>query len=358
MILTKLDKYIIKKFLGTFVFIMILLMAISMVFDLSEKLNDFLAAGAPWEDIVFVYYANFFIFYGFQFIYLINFISVIWFTSKMANNTEIVPILSSGVSFNRMLRPYFISATILVGLTVFMTNIVLPISNKSRLEFETLYYKDQANKNNVRVRISEDEIMYFRNYNGATSEILNFSFEKWNGDSLEYILTSGRAIGDSLSDSWYFDRYELRRFGDFNDKLSFGYDTDTILPFGISDIIFVSNVIQSMNMEELNEFIEKERRKGSDKVPIYEIEKHKRWSSPFAIFVLTLIGVSVSSKKARGGLGVNIAIGLAVAVVYIFSMQMTTVAAIKIGFTPVLAVWLPNIIFGIIALILYQRAPK
>ncbi|MFT4602388.1 MAG: lipopolysaccharide export system permease protein [Arenicella sp.] len=355
---TKIDRYIMKKFLGTFIFIMILLMSISAVFDLSAKINDFLAAGAPWDQIILVYYSNFFIFYGFQFIYLINFISVIWFTSKMATNTEIVPILSAGVSFNRMLRPYFISATILVGATILMTNYVLPESNKARLEFEATFYKSYKSSSNIRARISEDEILYFRNYNAMTGEILTFSFEKWDGDSLEYILESTRAIGDSVTNDWHFDRYELRRFGDFNDELTFGFNTDTVLSFSVGDVIFRSNVIESMNNEELDAFIEKERLKGSDKVPVYLIEKYKRWASPFAIFILTLIGVSVSSKKARGGLGMNIALGLLIATLYIFSMQVTSVAAIKVGFTPILAVWLPNIIFSIIAIVLYIRAPK
>jgi lipopolysaccharide export system permease protein len=340
------------------VFILILLMCISMVFDLSEKVNDFLSAGAPWREIVFTYYSNFFIFYGFQFVYLINFISVIWFTSKMASNTEIVPILSAGVSFNRFLRPYFISASILVLVTILMTNFVLPESNKSRLEFEALYYKDYTGRSNVRVRISEDEILYFRQFNAMNAEIRDFSYEKWNGDSLAYILESGVAVGDSTSNDWHFNRYQLRRFGAFNDELSFGLNVDTVLSFSIGDVIFRSNVIESMNNAELEDFIEKETMMGSEKTPIYLIEKYKRWASPFAIFILTLIGVSVSSKKARGGLGVNIAIGLAVAMLYIFSMQLTTVAAIKVGFTPFLAVWIPNIVFGIIAVILYQRAPK
>jgi lipopolysaccharide export system permease protein len=329
-----------------------------MVFDLSEKINDFLKAGAPWSDIFLVYYTNFFIFYGFQFIYLINFISVIWFTSKMAGNSEIIPILSSGISFNRFLRPYFISASIVVLVTIGMTNYILPKSNESRLIFETMYYRDFTARLNMRAKVSENQILYFSSYSGVTEEVRNFTLEEWNGDSLAYILESNRAYGDSLSNNWHFDHFELRKFGSFHDSLSFGYNVDTMLDFSIGDIVFKSNVIESMNNEELDAFIEKEKLKGSDKVPYYLIEKYKRWASPFAIFILTLIGVSVSSKKSRGGLGINIAIGLSVAVLYIFSMQMTTVAALKVGFTPFFAVWLPNVIFGAIALVLYIKAPK
>lgn len=329
-----------------------------MVFDLSEKINHFLSAGAPWSDIIFVYYTNFFVFYGFQFIYLINFISVIWFTSKMANNSEIIPILTSGVSFRRFLRPYFIASAILVVVTIVMTNYILPASNKQRLHFETMYYRDFSSKLNVRAKVTEDEILYFRLYNAVNAEIHNFQLEKWNGDSLEYIMESTLARGDSLTNEWHFDRFELRTMGEFHDEVTFGFNVDTTLNFSMGDIVFKSNVVESMNNSELDEFIAKEQLKGSDKVPIYLIEKYKRLASPFAIFILTLIGVSVSSKKSRGGLGVNIAIGLAFAMLYIFSMQLTTVAAIKVGFTPFLAVWLPNIIFSIVAIVMYRLAPK
>lgn len=356
--LTKIDWYIIKKFLGTFVYILILLMSISMVFDLSEKLDTFLAAGAPWSQIIFVYYTNFFIFYGFQFVYLINFISVIWFTSKMANNSEIVPILSAGVSFRRMLLPYFIAASVLVVITVLITNYVLPESNKSRLHFEANYYDNAIGKFNVRTQVSENEVLYFNILDGRTAEILEFSLEKWDGDLLKYLLKVNRAVGDSLSNEWHFDRYELRAFGHFHDTVSFGYDTDTLLSFGLKDIIFRTKVIESMNNRELDAFIEKERLRGSEKVPTYLLEKYRRWATPFSIFVLTLVGVSVSSRKSKGGLGVNIAIGLGVTMVYIFSMQVTGAAAIKVGFPPLLAVWTPNILFAGIALLLYKRVPK
>jgi lipopolysaccharide export system permease protein len=337
---------------------MVLLMSISMVFDLSEKLNEFLSAGAPWSQIIFTYYANFFIFYGFQFIYLINFISVIWFTSKMANDSEVVPILSAGVSFNRFLRPYFISSAILVVLTVLMTNYVLPESNKERLKFETMYYRDYQSRMNERAIVAEDQILYFSKYDPQVDQVQRFQLEKWKGDSLEYILESSLARGDSLSNYWHFEYYIIRRFGDFNDNLFFGANKDTLLDFSMGDLIFKSNVVESMNISELNEFIEKEKLKGSDNIPTYLIEKYKRTASPFAIFILTLIGVSVSSRKSRGGLGVNIAIGLGFAMLYIFSMQVASVAAIKVGFTPLLAVWLPNVIFGLVALGMYRIAPK
>ncbi len=358
MILTKLDRFIMKKFLGTFVFMLFLLMSISIVFDLSEKLNEFIENGAPWDEIIFVYYANFFIYFGTQFSYLLNFISVIWFTSKMAGNTEIVPILSSGISYKRFLRPYFFSATILVVATILTYNFVLPNSNRTRIAFEEQYYRDYDNKLNVRLQMSPSEILYFYHYSGENRIITDFALEKMEDNHLIYSLKARRATGDSLSNDWHFEEVALRRIGEFNDDMFYADKLDTTLNFSIADIVFRSSIIEAMDNEELDDFIKEQEKTGSEKIPVYLIEKHKRWASPFAIFILTLIGVSVSSKKSRGGVGVNIAIGLGICVLYIFSMQMTTVAAIKVGFTPVLAVWLPNIIFSFVAYFLYLKAPK
>ncbi len=333
-------------------------MSISIVFDLSEKLNDFIGNGAPWNEIIFTYYTNFFLYYGAQFSYLLNFISVIWFTSKMAGNTEIVPILSAGVSFKRFLRPYFYSSAILVIVTILVYNFVLPGSNHERIIFEETYYRDKNNRIDVRMQISENEILFFHHYDGTKKIISDFSFQRLNGTRLEYELHADKAVGDTTNNNWSFQNVAIREFGDKNDQLTYTKKLDTTLSFSVSDLVFRSNIIEAMDAKELDEFIEKQRLSGSEDVPFYLIEKHKRWASPFAIFILTLIGVSVSSKKTRGGLGINIAIGLGVCVVYIFAMQMTTVAAINVGFTPFLAVWLPNIIFSFVAYYLYLKAPK
>ena len=358
MILTKLDRFIIKKFLGTFVFMLLLLMSISMVFDLSEKLNEFIDHGAPWSEIIGIYYSNFFIYYGVQFSYLLNFISVIWFTSKMASNTEIVPILSSGVGFKRFLRPYFISSFVLVIWAILMYNYVLPASNKARIEFEEKYYRAKTSRQNEHIQISDSEVVYYYSYHGINHNITELTYEKWKGDSLDYILVAQTAIGDSTGNAWKLFDYEVRKFGAFNDDVYHKMSVDTTLTFGIEDLVFRSNIIEAMNNTELDAFIAAQAKKGSNDVPLYLIEKHKRWASPFAIIILTVIGVSVASKKTRGGLGMNLAIGFIVCFLYIFSMQITTVAAINVGFTPVLAVWLPNIIFAIIAFFLYKLAPK
>lgn len=347
-----------KKFLGTFVFMLFLLMSIAIVFDLSEKLNDFIDQGAPWSEIIGVYYVNFFVFFGVQFSYMLNFLSVIWFTSRLASNTEIVPILGAGVSFNRFLRPYVFSSVILVIWAILMYNYVLPLSNKSRLEFEEKYYRARTSRAKQHIQISPSEIVYYFSYNGVTKEITNLTYEKWEGDSLSYTLSAGYAEGDSLSDNWQLLNCEIRYFGEFNDKIVKRAKIDTTLTFGLEDLVFRSNLVEAMNNAELDIFIKEQQARGSDSIPEFQIEKHKRWASPFAIIILTIIGVSVSSKKSRGGLGLNLAVGLAICVLYIFSMQMTTVAAINVGFAPWLAVWLPNIIFSFIALFMLKIAPK
>ena len=357
MIITKIDKYIIKKFLGTFFFIFILLMSISMVFDIAEKLTEFLDRDASWYDIFTVYYSNFIIYYGFQFVYMINFISVIWFTSKMAQNTEIIPILSAGVSFNRFLRPYFISATLLVLLTIIMYNFVLPPSNKARLEFEENYYRTHFSTRGV-VRVNPNEMVRFASYDVYNHEVNDLQIETWKGDSLASLLNAKKAKGDSLSDLWHLKFYNVRIFGDLNDQYYEGTEIDTNLTFKITELIYRDNIVEAMNFKELNEFIEKEKARNSSNVPTYLLIKYNRFAAPFAIYILTLIGVSVSSRKSRGGLGANIAIGLGICLLYVFSMKMTSVAALNVGFSPLMAVWLPNIIFAVVAVYLYKIAPK
>lgn len=358
MLFTKIDKYIIKKFLGTFFFIFILIMSISMVFDVADKLPDFIERDAAWSEILFIYYSNFIIYYGFQFIYMLNFISVIWFTSKMAQNTEIVPILSSGTSFNRFLRPYFFSASVLVVLTILMYNFVLPPSNKARLDFEEKYYRTHFLPISGKKQVTPGTMVSFGSYDIVSQTITNLAIETWSGEKLESIFKAYRAKGDSTSKKWNIINFEVRIFGERDDRLYTGTDTDTSFNFSLTDIIYRDNVIEAMNYKELNAFIEKERLRNSDKIPVYLIEKYNRFAAPFAIYILTLIGVSVSSRKSRGGLGINIAIGLSICVLYIFSMKMTTVAALNVGLSPFSAVWLPNIIFAFIGIWLYKIAPK
>ncbi|MFK8045762.1 MAG: LptF/LptG family permease [Crocinitomicaceae bacterium] len=358
MFLTKIDKYIIKKFLGTFIFIFFLLMLISMVFDLSDKLSTFIEKGAKWSEIFSIYYSNFIIYFGFQFVFMINFISVIWFTSKMAQDSEIIPILGTGASFKRFLRPYFVSATVLVVLTLLMYNFVLPPSNKKRLDFEEQFYRASFNPSSGKVQLENGQNILYSRYNGETRTMYKFTIQQWNAYDLKYVLTASEAIGDSVSNKWKLSNVKYRVFGDRDDNLRVYDGLDTSLTFRLSDIIFRENIVEAMNFAELNKFIHSEKQRKSKLVPKYLLDKYNRFAAPFAIYILTFIGVLVSSKRSRGGTGGKLALGIMLCVAYIFAMKMAAVAALNVGFDPLIAAWIPNIIFLIVSLFLYRNVTK
>ncbi len=347
-----------KKFLGTFVFIFFLLMMISMVFDLSEKISDFAEKGANWSDIFLIYYSNFIIYFGFQFVYMINFISVIWFTSKMAQNTEIIPILGTGVSFKRFLRPYFFSATILVVVTLIMYNFILPPSNKKRLEFEEKYYRVSFSRVKGKIQFENGQNVLFNKYSSEKNIVNKLTIEQWDGYDLKYILTAREAVGDSSSKNWTLRDIKYREFGERDDQFIIIDELDTTLSFKLTDIVFRENIVEAMNFSELNDFIDSQKQKKSKLVPRYLLDKYNRFAAPFAIYILTFIGVLVSSKKSRSGTGGKLALGIILCVTYIFAMKMATVAALNVGFDPLIATWIPNIIFLIISIFLYRNVTK
>jgi lipopolysaccharide export system permease protein len=369
-----LDKYIIRKFLSTFFFMLGVIMVLAMVFDLAERLSDFIDNQAPLSAIVFDYYLNFLIFYGNTFSSMIIFISVIWFTAKMAQETEIIPMLNSGRPFIRILRPYMIAATILMLMSLVLNHFVIPRSNRIRLEFEEVYYRNNLVVENYHAEYPGNTFVHFGSYVASAHLLNDFQIEQYNAQNeLVRFVKARSATARPGSNKWVLnDCYErevypsepfINEIGEQqirfrNDKIIELRHKDTILPFKINEMAQRDNIAEAMTYTELTDFIQREKKKGNSKVPNYEIELHQRTSYPFATYVLTLIGVSVSSRKKRGGIGINIAIGLIFVFVYIFAMKVTTVAAIKVGFPPILAVWIPNVLFGIIAFFLYRIAPK
>lgn len=368
--LKKIDIYIIKKFLTTFFFMLAIIMLLAMVFDISEKLSDFLDKNAPLLKIMTNYYVNFLIYYGNTFSSMIIFISVIWFTAKMAQDSEIIPIMFSGQPFTRFLRPYLISATILMLISLFLNHYLVPLSNKSRLDFEDKYYRDRIAVENFYAEFPGNENVYLDNYTSDEGVVYNLKIEKWNGKKeLTSFLFAASAVNKPGTNVWTLKDYYVRRVDNADekqvekgnviaDKLTAGKQMDTVLNFRAGDIAVRDNYSETMGYQELKEFIKREKAKGSANVVQHEIELYRRTSYPFATYVLTLIGVAVSSRKSRGGIGASIALGLGFVFIYIFAMKVTTVAAINVGFPSQLAVWIPNLIFLLIGIYLYKLTPK
>lgn len=356
----KIDLYIIKKFLGTFFFILALLMAISVIFDISEKIDDFIESDAPLSKIIFQYYVNFIVYYSNLFASLLIFIAVILFTSRMSQLTEIVAILSAGVSFNRMLRPFMVSATILASISLIFNHFVVPFSNKTLNNFKYTYLdtRDNYQVHNLHREIEKGTIVFVESVAPSERIAFKFSMEKWKAGKLTYKLISDRAVYDSVNNKWTLHNYYERYMGKGNDKLNKGFMKDTTLKVTLGDFALDVSSIVEMNSIELMKYIDKERQKGSDRVPFYEVELHQRTSLPMATYILTLMAVSIASRKARGGIGLHIASGITIALLYIFFMKVTVVGATHAGLNPILAVWLPNIVFGLAAFLVYRKAPK
>lgn len=357
-----LDKYIIKKFLTTFFFMLGVIMLLAMVFDLSERLSDFIQREAPFKAIFYDYYFSFLIHYGNLFSPLITFVSVIWFTAKMAQNTEIVPMINSGRPFRRILRPYMIGATVLMLISLVMNHFVLPITNKNKLEFEEKYYRNIRAVSNYYAEYPGNQIVYFDNYRSDLNRSLGFVVEQRDdNDELISLIKAREARHQSDTSKWELEDFFIRYFGYPNDSIVVGEKSqvlDTIFPFTLKELTQRDNVVQAMGYYQIRDFIDLEKKKGSPNIAEYEIEYYQRTSFPFANYVLTLIGMAIASKKTRGGIGANIAAGLGLAFIYIFALKVTSVAAQNIGFPSYLAVWVPNIIFGFFGLIIYRMAPK
>jgi lipopolysaccharide export system permease protein len=355
------DKYVIRKFLGTFFFAILLIVMIAVIFDFSEKIDDFIEKDAPFKAVIFDYYLNFIPYFAVLFMPLFTFVAVIYFTSRMAYNTEIIAILSSGVSFDRLLRPYFISATIIAIFSFLLNNFVIPDSTKEMLAFEELYYRNKPatfTKNNVHRQIEPGVIIYLESFNTYNNYGRKFSIEKFEKGKLVSKLLSDDIRWDSTKNKWTIRNYYIRDYEGTNQKITTGITIDTTLSITPEEFKRRDNAIQAMDLKELNHYISSQKMQGSSNIELSLIEKYKRFSIPFSTFILTIIGVSVSSRKAKGGIGMHIGIGLLLSFSYILFMQFSTQFAIGGIFNPLMAVWIPNIIFAFIAFLLYRLAPK
>ena len=356
-----LDRYIIKKFLGTFFYSILLIVSIAVIFDLAEKLDNFMEKEAPWRAVVFDYYLNFIPYFAILFSPLFTFISVIYFTSKMAYNTEIIAILSSGISFRRLLRPYFIAAFIIALFAFLMSDIVLPASNETRLEFEERYYRrttPRSTLRNVHKQILPGVYIYFSNFSHSSNIAYHFSIEKFEDNRLVSKVTSDYARYDTTTNKWTLRQYMKREFAEDGQRIETGQSLDTTLNVHPSELSRRESIVETMSLRQLDEFIEQQRMQGADNIDYYLIERYSRISFPFSTFILTLIGMSLSSKKVRGGIGLHIGLGLMLSFSYILFMRFSTMFAVSGPLSPLVAVWIPNVLYAMIAYFIYRLAPK
>lgn len=333
---------------------------IAVIFDISEKIDDFIDKEAPLKAIVFDYYFNFIPYFGNLFSPLFIFISVIFFTSKMASNTEIVAILSSGVSFRRLLMPYLVAATFLALLSFSLNNFVIPKANEKRLAFENRYILNTYvnTEMNIHRQIKPGEFIYLESYNSLNKTGYRFSLEKIKDGKMSFKMISDVIRWDSTGNKWVLENYYARTIDGLKETIKTGARLDTLFDFRPQEFSTRINNIETMNLWQLNKFIEREKLKGSDTIDYLLIEKYNRIALPFATFILTLIGVAISSRKVRGGIGLHIGIGIVISFSYILFMQVSNTFAIYGNVPPSVAVWIPDMIFGTLAIFLLKNAPK
>ena len=356
--MNKLDWYIIKKFLGTFFFTLALILLIVIVFDISEKIDDFLESEVTVKSIIMDYYLNFIPYFGNLFSPLFIFISVIFFTSKMANDTEIIAILNSGMSFKRLLKPFMISAFLLGSLSFVLGNFIIPSSNSERINFENKYLKSKrySRAKNIHMQIQPGQYIYMESFNSTRNIGYKFTLENFRNGRLSSKLKSDYIQYDTLSSKWTINKYEIREFSDNGEIISNGARIDTSINLSPYDFIKRKSLVETMNIFELNDYIADEKLKGSEQLVYHQIEKHKRVAFPFASIILTLIAVAIASRKTRGGIGIHLGIGILIAFTYILFMQVSTTFATNSNLHPALAVWIPNLCYMLLASVLIYKA--
>lgn len=351
------DKYIIGKFLKTFFFGISIFVVIVVVFDISEKIDDFLENNVPINVIVFKYYFNFIPYFINLFSPFFIFLSVIAFSSKMALNMEFISIFNSGISLKRLYYPFFITSLFLASFSFFLGNFIIPSSNIERIEFENNYLKGKKNKRikSKNIQILPGQYIYMDSYNSVRDIAYKFSIENIENGKLVSKLNSSYAQYDTTLSKWKIFNYQIRKFNDSNEILSFGKQIDTLINFSPDDLKYRKNIVETMNLFELNKFIDREKIKGNEQILYYKLEKYKRLSYPFSTVILTIIAFAISLKRRKGGMGINIALGIFIAFSFILFMQISTTFSIKSNLSPFLSVWIPNILYAMLAFVLIRK---
>lgn len=360
----RIDTYLIGKFLGTYVFAILLIISIAVVFDYNENIDKLTQSGAPWKEIIFDYYANFIPYYANLFSALFVFIAVIFFTSKLADNSEIIAMISAGMSFRRLMRPYLFSAAIIAIVTFMLSSEVIPRGSSTRLAFENQYKRKKKNAtyaDNVQMQVDTGVIAFIEHFDGPTKTGYHFSLDKFEGKKLVSHMTAPSIVYDSLANErfhWKIMNPTIREMRGMKEKITRHATIDSVIIMEPSDFLFTRNLQETMTNAELLEYIDRQRIRGNGNLESFQVEYYKRWASPFAAFIMTIIGASLSSRKRKGGMGFSLGIGLVLSIAYIFFQGISASFATNAGFPPLIAVWLPNIVFAGIATYLYNKAPR
>ncbi len=359
----RLDFYIIKKFIGTYLFSIILIISISIVFDVNENLAKFAQYHAPFKAIIFDYYANFIPYFANLFSALFVFIAVIFFTSKLTSNSEIIAMLAAGISFKRLLRPYMISCILITMLSYYLSAYVIPHGTIIRQNFESMYKNKKKNTSadNVMLQVNKGVIAYIQHYDDNMKKGYGFSLDKFENKKLIDHMTATEIQYDTISDSkyhWHVSNWKIRHLQGLREHITTGENKDTILLMEPTDLIYSKGQQETFTSPELKAYISKQIDRGSGNVVQYQVEYYNRIASSFASFILTIIGVSLSSRKRKGGMGMYLGLGLALSFIYIMLQTVSATFAIQADAPPILAAWTPNIIFAIIAYFCYRRAPR
>ncbi len=361
--ISRLDRYIIIKFLGTYFFSIALIMSISVVFDFNENIDKFLAKNAPWKAIWLDYYLNFIPYYSNLFSQLFVFIAVIFFTTKLADNSEIIAMMSTGMSFKRLMKPYMISAAVIALLTFVLGAYIIPKGNVKRVKFENTYKRRRVTTyaTNVQLEVDTGVVALIQRYEDRNKMGYSFELDKFKNKVLISQLKASTIQYDTLSETpyhWILRNYTIRDFGGMRETITRGAQTDSIIKMEPSDFLITKGQQETMTSPELREYIEKQKQRGFADIGAFEVEYYKRGASSFAAFILTTIGLSLSAKRRKNGMGIALGTGLTLTFAYILFQTISASFAINSNVPPLLAVWIPNFVYIIIAFFFYRKAPK
>lgn len=361
--LKKIDIYIIKKYLSTFFFTIVLISMIAITIDFFEKVDKFMRDNVTTSEIIFDYYLNFIPWINGLLWPLFAMLAVIFFTSRMAKDSEVIAILSAGVSYYRMLVPFMVAATFIASLLWIGNNYVIPNSTKVKNEFESKYIKrsnKQTLSNDIHFYTQPNEKIYIRYFRLRDSTPQNFRLERFADQQLVYMLKARSLELKERPNLWTLNNYEIRTFNGLQESLVIGKGEkmDTILNFAPEDFIRYTKQMEMMTTDDLKTYIAAEQAKGIDTAKKFLVELHRRNADPFTIIILTLLGVAVASRKVRGGMGFHLAAGVVLGASFVVISKFSTTFSSNLSLSPMLGVWLPNIVFSIIAVVMIWKSQK